>query len=86
MGVASNVKLQIQPPMVWTGLIFPAALVFSCLIRLPYSRARRWLWRLPLAAAGLAAACAVVFGVYLNEPVCERYGIYSCLLYTSRCV
>lgn len=77
MGVASNVKLQIQPPMVWTGLIFLAALVFSCLIRLPYSRARRWLWRLPLAAAGLAAACAVVFGVYLNEPVCERYGIYS---------
>lgn len=77
MGVASNVKLQVQPPMIWSGVIFAVLLAASHFVRLPYKKETRWRWRAALAAAGALGWCVITFGVYLNEPMCQRFNIWS---------
>lgn len=77
MGVAGNVKLQVQPPMIWSAVIFAVLLAASHFVRLPYKKETRWRWRASFAAVGALVWSVVVFGVYLNEPMCQKFNIWS---------
>ena len=75
MGVAGNVQLRVQPPMIWTACITAVLVVLSVFLRLP-APARRWQIRLPVAAVGAVIGGAVL-AVYMNEAACQACGIYS---------
>ena len=77
-GVVGKANLEIQPPMVYTILLFLLLLVVAArFLRQPWRRQdpRRWQRRMACGGVSLLVSFGMVWGVYLQPAVTQWFGI-----------
>lgn len=75
MGVASKVKLEIQPPVIITAIIFIAVCTALFFVKLPHQKTIKL--RLIVSLSLFAVLNVMFYGVFLNKYATEAIGIYS---------
>lgn len=77
MGVSDKIKLQVEPFMILGFLLFLLVFVLAWFVHLPYQRSVHVAARLVGGCLSAVTVVAMIFGVFLQPEVCERFGIYE---------